>query len=91
MASVMGLPEARETASRVQVEELRAAADRVPAELAEAEAGDETEVSTRAQLGRFCDQNLPLGTFVASIIAEETNAHHFSTMDSPPKAAGQIR
>lgn len=37
MASVMGLPEARETAAQVRVAELREEVERVPAELAEAE------------------------------------------------------
>ncbi|MFE2267661.1 hypothetical protein ACFXB4_00280 [Streptomyces lavendulae] len=39
MAPVMGLLEARETAVQVRVEELREEAERVLAELAEAEAG----------------------------------------------------
>ncbi|MFF6806048.1 hypothetical protein ACFY88_28705, partial [Streptomyces sp. NPDC012616] len=50
MASVMGLLEERETAARVRVEELRAEADRVLAELGEAEMLLERRVIARAEL-----------------------------------------
>lgn len=50
MPSVMGLLEARESAARVRVEEMRAEADRVLAELAEAEAVLERRVVALAEL-----------------------------------------
>ncbi|WP_432190371.1 hypothetical protein [Streptomyces sp. Tue6028] len=50
MASVMGLLEERETAARVRVEELQAEADRVLAELGEAETVLERRVIARAKL-----------------------------------------
>ncbi|MFE6904432.1 hypothetical protein ACFVFJ_47980 [Streptomyces sp. NPDC057717] len=50
MASVMGMLEARESAARMQVEELRAEADRVRAELAEAEAVLERRVVALTEL-----------------------------------------
>lgn len=50
MPSVMGLLETRESAARVRVEELRAEADRVLAELAEAEAMLERRVVALAEL-----------------------------------------
>lgn len=50
MVSAMGLLEARETASRVRVDELRAEADRVLAELAEAEAVLERRAIACAEL-----------------------------------------
>lgn len=50
MASVMGLLEARETAARVRVDELREEAGRVLAELAEAEAVLERRAIARAEL-----------------------------------------
>ncbi|MFF9042321.1 hypothetical protein ACF090_43695 [Streptomyces sp. NPDC014892] len=49
MASVMGLLEERETAARVRVEELRAGADRVLAELGEAEMPLARRVIARAE------------------------------------------
>ncbi|MFF3469294.1 hypothetical protein [Streptomyces sp. NPDC002619] len=48
--SVMGLLEARESAARVRVEELRAETDRVRAELAEAEVVLERRVVALAEL-----------------------------------------
>ncbi|MET7765733.1 hypothetical protein ABZS71_28325 [Streptomyces sp. NPDC005393] len=50
MASVMGLLEAREAAARVRVEELRGEAERVLAELAEAEAVLERRAVALAEL-----------------------------------------
>ena len=50
MASVMGLLEARETAAQVRVEELREEAERVLAELAEAEAVLERRAIARVEL-----------------------------------------
>lgn len=50
MASVMGLLEERETAARVRVEELQAEAERVLAELGEAESVLERRVIARAEL-----------------------------------------
>ncbi|MFE7527712.1 hypothetical protein ACFU7Y_18640 [Kitasatospora sp. NPDC057542] len=50
MASVMGLLEARETAARVRVDELRVEADRILAELAEAEAVLERRAIALAEL-----------------------------------------
>jgi hypothetical protein len=50
VASVMGLLEGRETAARVRVDELRAEADRVLGELAEAEAVLERRAIARAEL-----------------------------------------
>ncbi|WP_405717341.1 hypothetical protein OG607_00650 [Streptomyces sp. NBC_01537] len=50
MASVMGLLEERETAARVRVEELRAEAERIVAELGEAETVLERRVIARAEL-----------------------------------------
>ncbi|MFD5164519.1 hypothetical protein ACFWMJ_41935, partial [Streptomyces hawaiiensis] len=50
VASVMGLLEERETAARVRVEELRAEADRVLAELGEAQAVLERRVIARGEL-----------------------------------------
>jgi hypothetical protein len=50
MPSVIGLLEARESAARVRVEELRAVADRVLAELAQAEAVLERRVVAVAEL-----------------------------------------
>uniref|UniRef100_A0AAU2UWG5 Uncharacterized protein n=1 Tax=Streptomyces sp. NBC_00003 TaxID=2903608 RepID=A0AAU2UWG5_9ACTN len=50
MASVMGLLEERETAARVRVEELWAEAERVLAELGEAESVLERRVIARAEL-----------------------------------------
>ncbi|MFF2412354.1 hypothetical protein [Streptomyces sp. NPDC058092] len=50
MASVMGLLEKRETVARVRVEELRVEADRILAELGEAETVLERRVIARAEL-----------------------------------------
>ncbi|MEU9015000.1 hypothetical protein AB0D12_35705 [Streptomyces sp. NPDC048479] len=50
MTSVMGLLEERETAARVRAEELRAQAERIAAELGEAEAVLERRVMARAEL-----------------------------------------
>ncbi|MGA5135418.1 hypothetical protein ACPCTO_37265 [Streptomyces olivoreticuli] len=50
MASVMGLLEERESAARVRVENLQAEADRILAELAEAEVVLERRVIARAEL-----------------------------------------
>lgn len=50
MASVMGLREAREVAARVRIDELRGEAERVPGELALAEAVLDRRVVALAEL-----------------------------------------
>ncbi|MGW3656122.1 hypothetical protein ACWD6R_10615, partial [Streptomyces sp. NPDC005151] len=61
MASVMGLLEEREAAARATVEELRAEADRILAELGEAESVLERRVVARTELAEALSAVGPAG------------------------------
>ncbi|WP_406257257.1 hypothetical protein [Streptomyces chartreusis] len=81
MASVMGLLEERETAARVRVEELRAEADRVLAELGEAEAVLERRVIARGELAE--------ALAAPGMVIEEPVADPQDTMPEAPAAKGR--
>jgi len=80
VASVMGLLEERETAARVRVAELRAEADRVLAELGEAEAVLERRVIARGELAE--------ALAAPGMVSEEPVVDPRDTTSKAPEAKG---
>ncbi|NUK82124.1 hypothetical protein HRW23_33095 [Streptomyces lunaelactis] len=87
MASVMGLLEVREAAARVRAEELRAEADRVLAELGEAEAVLERRVIARLELAEA--QAAPVEAGDAPVVGSREVAARGPAGDKAP-VAGSI-